>query len=152
MPFGKVLPRRSMMVRVVSASRHGSAHRRRRSPRDRAGLGAFIALLWVLRPRGTSLRELIAVVPDLVRLLRGLVGDRTTPLDVRVVIVVLVAWIVSPIDLIPEFIPVLGPFDDVVVAVVALRYVRRRLGSEALRARWAGSPEGFDVLARVIGS
>ena len=113
---------------------------------------AFIALLWVLRPRGTSLRELIAVVPDLLRLLRGLVGDRSTPLDVRVVIVVLVAWIVSPIDLIPEFIPVLGPFDDVVVAIVALRYVRRRLGSQALRDRWAGSPEGFDVLARVIGS
>ena len=112
---------------------------------------AFIALLWVLRPRGTSLRELIAVVPDLLRLLRALVGDRSTPLDVRVVIVVLVAWIVSPIDLIPEFIPVLGPFDDVVVAIVALRYVRRRLGSQALRDRWAGSPEGFDVLARVIG-
>ena len=52
---------------------------------------AFIALLWVLRPRGTSLRELIAVVPDLLRLLRALVGDRSTPLDVRVVIVVLVA-------------------------------------------------------------
>ena len=140
-----------MMVRVVSASRHGSGHRRRRSLAIALVWAAFIALLWVLRPRGTSLRELIAVVPDLLRLLRALVGDRSTPLDVRVVIVVLVAWIVSPIDLIPEFIPVLGPFDDVVVAIVALRYVRRRLGSQALRDRWAGSPEGFDVLARVIG-
>ena len=113
---------------------------------------AFIALLWVLRPRGTSLRELIAVVPDLVRLLRDLVGDRSTPLDVRAVIVVLVAWIISPIDLIPEFIPVLGPFDDVVVAIVALRYVRRRLGADVLRDRWPGSPEGFAVLTRVIGT
>jgi uncharacterized membrane protein YkvA (DUF1232 family) len=112
---------------------------------------AFLALLWVLRPRGTSLRELVAVVPDLLRLLRDLVADGTTPLDVRIVIVVLVAWIVSPIDLIPEFIPVLGPADDVVVAIVALRYVRRRIGSEALHDRWPGSPEGFDVLARVIG-
>ena len=67
---------------------------------------AFLVLLWVLRPKGTSLRELVAVVPDILRLLRDLVGDRTTPLDVRIVIVVLVAWIVSPIDLIPEFIPV----------------------------------------------
>ena len=112
---------------------------------------AFLVVLWVLRPKGTSLRELVAVVPDLLRLLRDLVGDRTTPLDVRIVIVVLVAWIVSPIDLIPEFIPVLGPADDVVVAVVALRDVRRRLGSPALSDRWPGSPEGFDVLARVIG-
>ena len=49
---------------------------------------AFLALLWVLRPRGTSLRELVAVVPDLLRLLRSLVADRSTPLDVRIVIVV----------------------------------------------------------------
>ena len=112
---------------------------------------AFLVVLWVLRPKGTSLRELVAVVPDLLRLLRDLVGDRTTPLDVRIVIVVLGAWIVSPIDLIPEFIPVLGPADDVVVAIVALRYVRRRLGSEALRSRWPGTPEAFEILARVIG-
>jgi len=112
---------------------------------------AFLVLLWVLRPRGTSLRELMAVVPDLLRLLRSLVGDGTTPLDVRIVIVVLGAWIVSPIDLIPEFIPVLGPADDVVVAIVALRYVRRRLGSPVLRDRWPGTPEGFELLSRVIG-
>ncbi len=111
----------------------------------------FVALLWVLRPRDTSLRELLAVVPDLLRLLRDLVGDRSTPLDVRAVIVVLVAWIVSPIDLIPEFIPVLGPLDDLVVAIVALRYVRRRMGSQALRQRWPGSPDTFEVLARAIG-
>jgi uncharacterized membrane protein YkvA (DUF1232 family) len=112
---------------------------------------AILVLLWVLRPRGTSLRALVGVVPDLLRLLRDLVGDRSTPLDVRVVIVILVAWIVSPIDLIPEFIPVLGPADDVVVAVVALRYVRRRVGFAALNERWPGSPEGFEILAQVIG-
>jgi uncharacterized membrane protein YkvA (DUF1232 family) len=68
-----------------------------------------------------------------------------------VVLVGLLAWLVSPIDLIPEFIPVLGPLDDIVVAVVAMRYVRRRVGSDALRVRWTGSPEGFTLLARVIG-
>ena len=64
----------------------------------------------------------------------------------------LIAWIVSPIDLIPEFIPILGSLDDVVVAVVALRYVRRRLGVEDLRARWEGTTDGFTLLLRVIGS
>ncbi len=64
----------------------------------------------------------------------------------------LVAWILSPIDLIPEFIPVLGPLDDVIVAVVAMRYVRRRVGIAAIRASWPGSDDGFALLARVIGT
>jgi uncharacterized membrane protein YkvA (DUF1232 family) len=73
-------------------------------------------------------------------------------LDVRLVLVGLLAWILSPIDLIPEFIPVLGPLDDVVVAVVAMRYVRRRVGVEDLRRRWSGTDDGFALLLRVIGS
>ena len=63
----------------------------------------------------------------------------------------LIAWIVSPVDLIPEFIPGLGPLDDVIVAVVAMRYVRRRIGFEGIRARWSGSDDGLRLLARVIG-
>ncbi len=112
---------------------------------------AFLALLWVLRPRGTSLRELVAVVPDLLRLLRSLVADRSTPLDVRIVILFAGAWIVSPIDLIPEFIPVIGPADDIVIAVVALRYVRRRVGLATMGSRWTGSDASFELLTRVIG-
>jgi uncharacterized membrane protein YkvA (DUF1232 family) len=67
------------------------------------------------------------------------------------VLVALVAWIVSPIDLIPEFVPVLGPIDDVVVAVAALRFVRRRMGLPALRARWNGSEASWAVVARLLG-
>jgi len=112
---------------------------------------ACLVLFWAVRPRGVPTRTVVAAVPDVLRLLRGLITDRTVPLDVRVVLVGLAAWIVSPIDLIPEFIPVLGPLDDVVVAVAALRYVRRRMGIDALEARWKGSPEGFAMLRRVIG-
>src|SRR5690349_24641096 len=91
---------------------------------------ALLVLFWALRPKGVPAREILAVIPDVLRLIRSVVGDRAAPLDVRVLLVGLLAWIVSPIDLIPEFIPVLGPLDDVVVAVVAMRYVRRRLGAE----------------------
>lgn len=111
-----------------------------------------IVLFWVLRPKGVPTRELVRLIPDVLRLLRSLIADRTSPLDVRLVLIGLVAWIVSPIDLIPEFIPGLGPLDDIVVAIVAFRYVRRRVGVEALRQRWHGSPDGFALLLRVIGS
>jgi len=113
---------------------------------------ALLVLFWVLRPKSVPAREILAVVPDVLRLIRSIIGDRAAPLDVRVVLVGLLAWIVSPIDLIPEFIPVLGPLDDVVVAVVAMRYVRRRLGAENLRERWVGTDDGFALLLRVIGT
>jgi len=116
-----------------------------------AAWALLIALLWVLRPRDVSLRELIGVVPDVLRLVRDLIADRSTPTGVRVALIVLLAWLISPIDLIPDFIPVLGPLDDVVVAVLVLRYVRRRLGEEQLRRRWRGSADGFALLTGVIG-
>lgn len=112
----------------------------------------LLALFFVFRPKGVPIREILALIPDVLRLLRSLVGDRSVPLDVRIVLVGLVAWILSPIDLIPEFIPVLGPLDDVVVAVVAMRYVRRRMGVADLERRWSGRPDGFVLLTRVIGS
>lgn len=116
-----------------------------------AGWLAFILLLWTLRPRDVRLRDLLSVVPDIARLCRDLLAAHDTPLGVRVAILGLLAWLLSPIDLIPEFIPVLGPLDDIVVAVLVLRYVRRRVGTEKLRARWRGSSEGFELLRSVIG-
>ena len=112
----------------------------------------LLVVFWVFRPRGASVRDIMAVVPDLLRLLRSLIGDRSVPADVRVVLIGLLAWIVSPIDLIPEFIPGVGPLDDVIVAIVALRYVRRRVGIDELRRRWTGTEDGFGLLARVIGT
>ncbi len=118
-------------------------------------LGAWALLvlaLWVFRPRDVRAADLVRVVPDVLRLVRDLLADRAVPLGVRISLVTLLAWLVSPIDLIPEFIPVLGPIDDVVVAVIVLRYVRRRLGEDDLRRRWRGTPEGFDLLTGILGS
>jgi uncharacterized membrane protein YkvA (DUF1232 family) len=111
----------------------------------------FVALLWVLRPRDARLGELLRVVPDVVRLCRDVLTDREAPASVRIAIGGLLVYLVNPIDLIPEFIPVLGPLDDVVVAVLVLRYVRRRLGVEGLLVRWRGTPQGFALLGSVMG-
>lgn len=111
----------------------------------------LLAILWLARPRDANLRELIRVVPDVVRLVRQLLRDGGVPLGVRAALVGLLIWLVNPIDLIPEFIPVLGPIDDVVVAVLVLRFVRRRLGDEELERRWPGTPEGYRLLLSVTG-
>jgi len=111
----------------------------------------LLVLLWLIRPRGVGARELARLVPDILRLVRDLLTDRSTPRGVRVALVILLVWLISPIDLVPEFIPVLGPLDDVIVAVVILRYVRRRLGDEELRRRWRGTEDGFRTLTTVVG-
>ena len=113
---------------------------------------ALLLLLWLIRPRGVGARELARLVPDILRLVRDLLMDRSTPRSVRVALGILLVWLISPIDLVPEFIPVLGPLDDAVVAVLVLRYVRRRVGLEELRQRWPGTPEGFALLTRIVGS
>jgi uncharacterized membrane protein YkvA (DUF1232 family) len=111
----------------------------------------FIVVLWILRPRDVRLAELVRLVPDLLRLVRDLLTDRSAPRGVRLALLALLAWLVNPIDLIPEFIPVIGPLDDVVVAVLVLRYVSRRLGDDELRRRWRGTAEGYDLLGNILG-
>jgi len=117
-----------------------------------AAWAVLVALLWVARPRDVALREALRLVPDVLRLARGLLRDRTAPLDVRLALVGLAAWLISPIDLIPEFVPVIGPLDDIVVAVLVLRYVRRRVGDGELRRRWPGTEDGYRMLSRIIGT
>jgi uncharacterized membrane protein YkvA (DUF1232 family) len=118
-----------------------------------AVVGAWLLLvvaLWLMRPRDVRVVELVRLVPDVLRLVRNLLTDRTVPGVVRIALVVLLGWLVNPIDLIPEFIPVLGPLDDVVVAIIILRYVRRRLGDDELRLRWPGTPEGYELLSGIL--
>ena len=112
---------------------------------------ALLVVLYLIRPRDVRAREVVGAIPDVLRLVRDLLADRTTPRPVRVALAVLLVWLVNPIDLVPEFIPVLGPLDDVVVTVVVLRYVRRRLGAAELRRRWRGTDDGFRVLTALTG-
>ncbi len=112
----------------------------------------LLLVLWLARPRHVSLGATLRVLPDVLRLARSLVADRSAPLGVRLALVGLALWLISPIDLVPEFLPVIGPLDDVVVAVLVLRYVRRRLGDEELRRRWPGTDEGYLLLSGILGT
>jgi uncharacterized membrane protein YkvA (DUF1232 family) len=110
----------------------------------------LVGMLWIFKPRDAGLRDLLRIVPDILRLVRRILADGSTPLGARLALLGLLLWLVNPIDLIPEFIPVLGPLDDVVVAVIVLRYVHRRLGPEEFRRRWPGTDEGYRLLAGVL--
>jgi len=122
------------------------------------GLAAGIVAVWailvlVLWRSGAKVdaREAIRLLPDTARLVTRLARDRSLPYGVRVRLWRLVAYLASPIDIIPDFIPVIGYADDVVVIVLVLRSVVRRSGSEVVAKHWPGSAEGLDVVLRVTG-
>src|SRR5689334_24696194 len=102
----------------------------------------MLLVLWRVRPDGLTTSAALRLLPDLVRLVRRLAGDRTLPRGVRVRLWLLLAYLLCPIDLVPDFIPVLGWADDVVVVAWALRSVVRRGGPEALERHWPGSDAG----------
>jgi uncharacterized membrane protein YkvA (DUF1232 family) len=111
---------------------------------------AVLALvLWRSRPDGTGLGETIRVLPDLLRLLRRLAADPDLPRGVRVRLVLLLAYLAVPIDVIPDFVPVIGYADDVIVIGLTLRSVVRRAGPQVVARHWPGTPEGLETVRRV---
>jgi len=102
--------------------------------------------------RKTLARELISLLPNLVRLFRGLLGDERVPRSSKALLVLGGLWLASPIDLIPEFIPGIGAIDDAVVAGLVLRHVVKRAGPDVVRDHWRGDPRTIRVLLRVAGA
>jgi uncharacterized membrane protein YkvA (DUF1232 family) len=94
------------------------------------------------------LRDLAAFIPDCVTTVRRLRRDPRVPRRAKVAIVFAGLWVASPIDLIPEFLPVIGPLDDIVVVALALRYAGRQVPREVLLAAWPGEPR---LLERLLG-
>jgi uncharacterized membrane protein YkvA (DUF1232 family) len=111
----------------------------------------LVAVVWLHRPSRERAGSVLRLIPDLVRLVRSLLADPATPRSVKIALGGLLVYLVSPLDLIPELLPVIGSFDDVVIAGFVLRWAGRRMGTDALRSHWAGSPEGFDTLRRLLG-
>jgi uncharacterized membrane protein YkvA (DUF1232 family) len=111
---------------------------------------ALIVALAIRRPKGSLLKEALRLLPDLLRLLKRLTTDRTLPVGVRVRVALLFVYLALPIDIIPDFVPVLGYADDAIIVILVLRSVCRRVSVEALRAAWPGSDDGFAALQRLL--
>lgn len=106
-----------------------------------------LVVLAVRLPPGV-LRELAAFLPNTLRLVRRLRADPAVPRRAKVAVAFAGLWVLSPIDLVPEFLPVVGPLDDVVVVALALRYAARQVPRPVLLAAWDGDPA---LLERLIG-
>jgi uncharacterized membrane protein YkvA (DUF1232 family) len=103
-------------------------------------------------PRGAAaLRALLAFLPDVLRLLVAVARDPRVPRSAKAVAAAAVAYVASPIDLVPDVIPVLGQLDDLWVLRRALRHLAGAAGYDVLLDLWPGSDDGFAVLLVAAG-
>ena len=106
-----------------------------------------MALLARRLPPGL-LRDLARFIPDGVTTIRRLRRDPRVPRRAKVVVALAGLWLLSPIDLLPQFLPVIGPLDDLLVIALALRYAARQVPREVLVDAWPGEPR---LLERLLG-
>ena len=111
------------------------------------GSWALLAILAARLPPGL-LKDLAQILPASATMLRRLARDARVPRSVKIALAIAVIWVLSPIDLIPEFLPVIGPLDDILVVVLVLRYAARRIPRVAIEEAW---PADRRLLKRLLG-
>ncbi|MGW0883089.1 YkvA family protein [Streptomyces sp. NPDC002671] len=99
------------------------------------------------RGSGSDERE-----PDLLRLVSRLARDKALPRRTRWLLWILAGYLALPIDLVPDFIPVLGYADDAIAVALVLRTVIRQSGTDALARHWPGTPDGLNAVCRLAGA
>jgi uncharacterized membrane protein YkvA (DUF1232 family) len=100
----------------------------------------------------STARALVGLIPNLLLLFKDLAKDPRVPRGAKAWLVVGAVWIASPIDLLPEFLPVVGPLDDAIVAAAILRHLVRRAGPDVVTEHWRGDPATLERILRLFGA
>ena len=111
---------------------------------------AFLVFLVITRPDTGALRDLPRMLPDTLRLVGRLAKDQSIARSARLPVWVLLGYLAAPIDLVPDFIPVIGYTDDAILTALVLRHLVRKAGPEKLVEHWPGTPEGLVTLTRML--
>ena len=112
-------------------------------------VGSWLVLIVLARrlPPGVA-KDLAGFLPDCVTAARTLRRDPRVPRRARIAVLIAVLWVLSPIDLIPEFLPIIGPLDDIIVVALLLRYAGRSVPRQVLLEAWPGDRR---LIERLLG-
>ena len=112
---------------------------------------ALIASL-VRLGRKDDARALARFVPDCVVLVGRLLTDHRVSRGRRLILLAFAGYLAMPFDLVPDFIPVAGQLDDVIIAGLVLRIIVRGAGADVVREHWPGPPESLGAILRLAGA
>jgi len=111
---------------------------------------ALLALLVLGRPETAALRDMPRMLPDTLRLVGRLAKDTSISRSARLPVWALLGYLALPIDVVPDFIPVIGYADDAILTAFVLRRLARRAGPAKLVEHWPGTPEGLATVVRML--
>ncbi len=112
----------------------------------------LIALALFVAGRRTEARALAGFIPDCIVLFKRLLSDPQIPRSRKLALAATIGYLAMPIDLVPDFFPVIGQLDDAIVCGLVLRWVLRGRGPEAIREHWPGPQASMNVVLRAAGS
>ena len=98
------------------------------------------------RTRQEMLKEALLLVPNLAKLLFRLLRDSRVPRRRRLAMALVGAYVASPVDLIPDAIPVVGGIDDLLLLAFAVDYLLKASPEEVISAHWDGSEDGLELV------
>jgi uncharacterized membrane protein YkvA (DUF1232 family) len=98
----------------------------------------------------TSLKEYALLAPRLIKLIWKLARDPRVPARAKATLFLLAGYLVSPVDLIPDFLPGIGQVDDLVVAAFALDQILNRVPEEIVKEHWDGDEDVLDVVRQIL--
>ncbi len=104
-----------------------------------------------VRTRPEILKEAVLLVPNVAKLLFRLLGDRRVPLGRRLSMAAIAAYVASPVDLIPDYIPVVGGLDDVLLLAFAVDYLLSASPEEVITEHWDGSEDALELVRGISG-
>jgi len=111
---------------------------------------ALLVIVWVAKPDDASLGDMLRLLPDALRLVRRLTADREIPRRTRWLVWLLLGYLALPIDLVPDFLPVIGYADDAIITSLVLRHVIHKAGDGKLAEHWPGTSDGLETFTRLL--